>query len=337
MKYNKLGKTDLSVSLMGVGAIPLQRFDEENALSILHEALNLNINFVDTARGYTVSEELIGSALSKLGRDKFVIATKSMKRDYAGMKADIEVSLKNLRSDYIDLYQCHFVTTAQELEKIISQDGALKALLEAKKNGKIRHFGITSHNNNTIISAIDSQIFETVQYPFSFIETDGLEVFERAKKYEMGTIAMKPLGGGAIRNIGLSLRYIASRGVVDTLIPGVDDEVQLRTNAEPFLSEIKPLSEFENRIIMQEKEVIGREFCRRCDYCQPCPAKIPISLIFNAYAYYQRYHLVDWAKDKYKACEKNIMDCIDCGACEQKCPYNLPVRDLLRRSHDILI
>ena len=335
MEYKKLGKTDLNVSLMGVGGIPLQRFSKENALEILTKAFELGVNFIDTARGYTVSEELLGYALENLGRDKFIIATKSIKRDYEGIKNEIETSLKNLRTDYIDLYQCHFVSTHQELELISSENGALKALKSAVKEGKIGHFGITSHNKQVALSAIDTNIFETIQFPFSFLETDGEEIFLKAKQKDMGTIVMKPLGGGAIKNTDLSLRYLTCKDYVDTIIPGVDNAEQLSINAVSFLNK-SVLTKDELNKIEEEKQILGNSFCRRCDYCQPCPSEIQISLIFNAYAYYKRYGLTTWAEDKYKACQKNILNCIDCGQCELKCPYTLSIRAMLKESHELL-
>ena len=336
MHHNMLGKTGLKVSLMGIGAIPLQRFDKENALAILEKAATLGVNFIDTARGYSVSEEFLGFALERMGHGKFVVATKSMKRDYEGMRFDIETSLKTLKTSYIDLYQCHFVVTKYELDEILSSDGAMKALLEAKKKGLIGHIGVTSHNKAIALSAIDTHAFETVQFPFNFIETDGVDVFKRAKGQDMGTIVMKPIGGGAIKNIDLSLRYIASHGFVDTLIPGVDNALQLTKNAMSFNEDVLALTESEQIIAAKEKAELGNSFCRRCDYCKPCPAGIEISLIMNADAYYRRYSLVDWAKAKYTAIEHNITDCLDCGACEDRCPYGLSIRQMLRDAHEIL-
>ncbi len=338
MERRKLGKTGLEVSFMGIGGIPLQRFDENNTVEILSEAINQGINFIDSARGYTKSEELIGKALKKVGREKFVIATKAQSRDYDGMIKEMDISLKNFQTDYIDLYQCHFVCNENDLNKILSENGALKALLEYREKGLIKHIGITSHNMKTAVMGIESGKFETVQFPFNFIESDGKTVFKKAKEHNMGTIAMKPLGGGAITNRGLSFKYLSNEENLDCIIPGVDNAEQLKSNMTDFLNCYGDgkFIDSERDIIEKEKNLLGVDFCRRCDYCQPCTKNIPISVIFTAKAYYERYNLKDWALGKYKACKANITDCIDCGKCEKRCPYNLPIRQMLRKTHELL-
>lgn len=336
MIKKQLGNTGIKIAFMGIGGIPLQRFDDKNAEDILIKARKLGISFIDTARGYTKSEQLIGGALKKTGRDNFIIATKAQSRDYEGMKKEIALSMEKLDCGYIDLYQCHFVCKEEDLKKILSEDGAMKALLEAKDKGIIKHIGITSHNKKIAIEGIKSGKFETVQFPFNFIENDGYDVFSEAKKHSMGTIAMKPVGGGAIINRGLSFRTLYFSGVTDVIIPGVDNALQLEENAEALGEIPAEISTEEAITIRKEKDLLGKEFCRRCDYCQPCPKGIPISVIFTAKAYYERYNLKDWALAKYKAVKANYQDCLKCGKCESKCPYSLPIREMLKKTHEIL-
>lgn len=335
MEKRLLGSTGLLSSFMGIGGIPLQRFDENNSYEIFSTALRYGINFIDTARGYTKSEELIGSALQRLGREKFILATKAQSRTYDDMKKEIETSLYHLKTTYIDLYQCHFVCNEQDLNNILSPNGALKALLQAKEEGLIKHIGITSHNLKTAETAVKSKAFETLQFPFNFIESEGIKVFKAAKENNMGVIAMKPLGGGAIVNRGISFRYAANFKEIDCIIPGVDNKEQLESNVLDFMRATS-LSDNELQKIEEEKLLLGREFCRRCDYCQPCPQNIPISVIFTAKAYYERYNLKEWAIGKYQACKANASDCIKCGRCESKCPYGLPIREMLVQTHKLL-
>ncbi len=336
MQKRQLGSTGLEISFMGIGGIPLQRFDEKNAEEILLAAKEAGINFIDTARGYTRSEELIGKALKKAGRENFVVATKAQSRDREGMKREIALSMEKLDCGQIDLYQCHFVCKDEDLDKILGEGGAIEALEEAKREGVIRHVGVTSHNLGVALRAIETGRFETVQFPFNFIEEDGAKVFAAAKRRGMGTISMKPVGGGAIRNRGLSFRHIYSIGDSDCIIPGVDNAEQLRENAADIGDPPAPLTEEEKKRMEDEKKLLGREFCRRCDYCQPCPKGIPISVIFTAKAYYERYNLKDWAIMKYKACKANYLDCLKCGRCESKCPYGLPIRKMLEKTHELL-
>ncbi len=211
MQYIKLGKTNLEISRLGIGAIPLQRFDEENAYKVLKCALENKVNFIDTARAYSISEELLGYGLEKLGASNFVIATKSMVRDYESMKRDIRTSLKNLRVDYIDLYQVHFLNSVDDFNKIFSEDGAMRALREAKEEGLIGHIGVSSHKIDIAKMLIETNEFETMQFAYNHIEEHNEEIFLLSKEYGMGTIVMKPVCGGATDYVELSLRNIASK------------------------------------------------------------------------------------------------------------------------------
>src|SRR5665648_335926 len=175
MNYKKLGKTNLRVSVIGLGGIPIQRVNEENAIEIIKECKNQGINFIDTARGYSVSEEYIGKALKIVGRDSFIIATKAPAFTYDEMKKNINLSLEKLDVEYIDLYQIHNASKKAQFEDVISSNGALKALLEAKKEGKIKHIGITSHNKDIILEALNYPEFETVQFPFNPKEDQGIQ------------------------------------------------------------------------------------------------------------------------------------------------------------------
>ena len=284
--------------------------------------------------GYTVSEEYLGNAL-KGRREKFYIATKSMSRDYESMKRDIEISLKNLQTDYIDLYQMHNVKPA-EYDTLFGEDKAYRALLEAKEQGKIKHIGITSHGLETVEKAVESDKFETIQFPYNIVENQADEVFKRAYEKGVGTIVMKPLAGGAIDDGTLAMKYLLSREYIDVAIPGMDSPQQVIENTDVLQN--YELTEEDNKKIAKIKSELGTNFCRRCEYCLPCPKGINIPQNFLLEGYYNRYNLKDWAVDRYRGLAENerASNCIECGACQKKCPYELPIIDKLKKVVDTL-
>lgn len=330
MQKRVLGKTGFEISAIGFGGIPIQRVDKDIAIKLVEEAYRQGINFIDTARGYTVSEELIGYGVEKTDRDNWIIATKSMSRDYKSMKKDIEISLKNLKTDVIDLYQLHNVRTVDEYEKIIGDNGALNALIEAKHDGKIREIGITSHDLNILETALKKEEFSTIQFPYNPVERQAEELFKRAHELGLGIIVMKPLAGGAIVNAELSLRFILENQNISAVIPGMDSIEQILQNSA-IGNEYKALTDEERRIILKEAEELGSEFCRRCGYCAPCPQGIDIPTQFLLEGYYSRYNLKEWSKERYTVSAHKASDCIECGACETRCPYDLPIRKMLKK------
>lgn len=334
MLKRKLGKTNLEVSVIGLGGIPIQRVDEAHAVEIIKECKKQGINFIDTATGYGVSEKFIGKGLKEAGRENFFIATKSPSYTYDEMKESIKKSLNSLDVEYIDLYQIHNADTEEKYNKSFSENGALKALIEAKKDGLIHHIGITSHSHTILEKALDFEEIETVQFPFNPIESQGIEMFKKAREKNIGVIAMKPVAGGAIRNVALSLKYIINSNIVDVAIPGMESIDQVNENALAG-KEITKLTNKENEKIAQEVKELGDEFCRRCGYCLPCPQNINIPFVFNFKAYYERYNLKDWAKERYAAMSAHASDCIKCGACEERCPYKLPIRKMLEDTINI--
>lgn len=329
MEKRILGRTNLDVSVIGLGGIPIQRVDESMAIEIIRESYKQGINFIDTARGYNNSEALIGKALKEIGRDKFYLATKSMKRDYEGMKEELNTCLSELGTDYIDLFQLHNIRSLEELEFVLSDKGALKALKEAKKNGVIREIGITSHSPEILDKAIDTGEFSTIQCPYNPVEQQADELFKKAKDNNIGVIVMKPLAGGAITKGELSLRFIVDNPNVSVVIPGMDSLEQVKVNANVGIDR-RPMTREEEKELFEEANSLGAEFCRRCGYCLPCPESIDIPTQFLMEGYYTRYNLHDWAKSRYDAMEKRASNCIECGICESKCPYDLPIRKMLK-------
>ena len=329
MEYRVLGKTGLKISRLGVGGIPIQRIDADGTKQLLQCMHEADVNYIDTARGYTVSEEYIGYALEGIRQD-FVLATKSMARDKESMARDIDTSLKNLRTDYIDLYQIHNPNLAQ-IEQVMAPGGALEALLEAKAQGKIGHIGITLHLMECFEKALECEWVETIMFPYNIVETQGLDLIAECAKKNIGFIDMKPLAGGALDDATLAIRFIAANPNVSVIIPGMATEDEFRQN----LAAIEDTSALnENEIAKMEaiRQSLGTQFCRRCNYCAPCAVGINIAGVFLMEGYYSRYGLQDWAASRYAGFAKKASDCIQCGVCESRCPYQLPIRDMLKNA-----
>ena len=329
MEYRILGKTGLSVSRLGFGGIPIQRIDAEGTRSLMLRLMEEGVNYVDTARGYTVSEEYLGFALEGI-RDRFIIATKSMARTKEAMAKDIDVSLKNLRTDYIDLYQIHN-PGAKDLEQVMAPDGALEALQEAKAQGKIGHIGITLHSADLFRQALELDWVETIMFPYNIVETQGEDMIALCAEKNIGFICMKPFAGGAIEDAETALRFILSNPNVTVAIPGMADMDEVKQNVA-IAKNTSPLTDEETNKVNKIREFLGTNFCRRCNYCAPCTAGISISAVFLFEGYYSRYGLQEWATDRYTAMRKTASDCIECGVCETRCPYNLPIREMMKKA-----
>ena len=329
MEYVTLGKTGLTISRLGFGGIPIQRVDVAATKTLITEMAAKGINYIDTARAYTVSEEFLGEALEGV-RDKFVLATKSMSRTKEAMAADIETSLKNLRTDYIELYQVHN-PTLEQLEQVMAPGGALEALKEAKEAGKIGHIGLTGHSLELFEKAVNLDWVETFMFPYNIVETQGEELMRKCTEKNIGFIVMKPMAGGAIDDPELALRFICSNPDATVVIPGMYELKEIEQNLSAVENQA-PLSESELEKISKIREQLGTNFCRRCNYCQPCSVGLDISTVFLLQGYYDRYGLVDWAKKRYDSLSVKASACVDCGACEPRCPYNLPIRQMLKEA-----
>ena len=334
MEYRILGKTGLKISRMGFGGIPIQKTSAEETKTLIRFLMEQGVNYIDTARGYTVSEEYLGYALEGI-RDRFVIATKSMARTKEAMEKDISISMKNLRTDYIDLYQVHN-PTAKDLEQVLAPGGALEALQEAKAAGKIGHIGATAHGLEAferLIREYEDKI-ETMMFPYSIVENQAAELMKECKEKNIGFISMKPVAGGNIDNVKLALRYILNSPDCTIVIPGMGNAEEVRQNAseEVFM----PLSEEDKVECAKIQKELGSEFCRRCGYCAPCPQgiNIPSALLFANYK--RKYGLAEWAASRYATLDKTASDCVKCGLCETRCPYNLPIRKMLASAAELM-
>lgn len=327
MQYVTLGKTGLNISRLGFGGIPIQRVDAAVTKELVKSMAEQGINYIDTARGYTVSESYLGEALEGL-RDKFVLATKSMARTKEAMAKDIDISLGNLRTDYIDLYQVHN-PQLKDLDAVTAPGGALEALMEAKEAGKIGHIGLTCHSVEVFEKALSFPWVETIMFPYNIVESQGAELIQRCKEQNIGFIAMKPLAGGAIEDGALAIRYICSNPNVTVVIPGMYDLKEIDQNLAAASDE-SPLTEEELTKMQEVRNQLGSNFCRRCNYCAPCTVGINIPSVFLFQGYLDRYGLGDWAKDRYASMAVKASACVECGVCETRCPYNLPIREMLK-------
>ena len=329
MEYRVLGKTGLKISRLGFGGIPIQRIDAEGTKALMRQLMEAGINYIDTARGYTVSEEYLGYGLEGI-REHFVLATKGRGLTKVAMEQDVATSLHNLRTDYIDLYQFHN-PSEKDLETILAPGGALEALMEARQQGKIRHIGITTHSTAVFQKALEMDWVETIMFPYNIVESQGTELIHACAEKNIGFICMKPLAGGAIEDATLAMRYIAANPDVAVLIPGMAAPEELAQNLAA-VNNTAPLSPEEHAKIQTIRDTLGTQFCRRCNYCAPCTAGIAIPQVFILEGYLSRYGLADWAKGRYAAMASKASDCVECGQCESRCPYHLPIREMLKKA-----
>ena len=291
MQYKILGKTGLRVSQLGFGGIPIQRIDAEGTRVLMHKMKDMGINYIDSARGYTVSEEYLGYALEGI-REHFVLASKSMARDKEGMARDIDISLKNFRTDYIDLYQFHNPNMAH-LEQILAPGGAMEAMLEAKAAGKIGHIGITLHSLDVFKRAVELDWVESVMFPYNIVEVQGEEMIAACAEKNIGFIAMKPLAGGAIEDATLAMRFICANDAVSVVIPGMAEEKELLQNLAAA-EDASALSGEEVARMEAIRKELGANFCRRCGYCAPCTVARPLIWSIISFRYSRASAAILW-------------------------------------------
>ena len=321
-----LGNTGLMVSRVGFCGIPIQRLSEDEAVAVVRGCLDLGITFIDTAHGYTTSEERIGKAI-RGRREGLVLASKTPGRDRATARQHIELSLKRLGVDHIEVYQLHGISTPENFEKVLAPDGALRALIQAKEEGLIGHIGVSSHSLSIAKRLVASGHFETMQFPFNFIADEGeRDLLPLAREHGVALIAMKPLGGGLIPNARLAMRYIAQFPdvVPDPGIQDVAEMIELISALEGF----DGLTEADHAEMAAAKRELGTRFCHRCDYCQPCPQGINISMVLSVGSNLRRFPL-ERAFGDFAGLVAKARTCVQCGDCEGRCPYELPIRDML--------
>jgi len=324
-----LGRTGLKVKILGFGGIPIQRVTEEEAIGVVRRCHELGINYYDTARGYTVSEERIGKALKDV-REEVILATKSGRRTGEEMEEELETSLRNLRTDWIDVYQLHNVSSMDVWERIKAPGGALEALYKAQEEGRIRHLGITSHDPAVLADIVREDIFETIMIPYNYLTLKPEEeLLPLCREMNVGTIIMKPFGGGAFSNANTALKFVLSREHVDIVIPGMMTVDEVEENFG-VASDAHTILEGELELIERDRVELGSRFCRACNYCQPCPQEIPITFVLRAESQFlKRMGWRPGTEVRIAEAVEKAESCIECGECEGRCPYHLPIRQLL--------
>ncbi|MBW1673810.1 MAG: aldo/keto reductase [Deltaproteobacteria bacterium] len=304
--------------------------EEEKAVKTILHAVETGVDFIDTSRAYTTSERRIGIALQQTDK-KVIVASKSHCRTSEGIQADVATSLKELQTDYIDLYQCHFVKDDQDYHQVISSGGALEGLVTSKEEGLIGHIGLTSHSLDLIDRVLDDGLFETIMVCFSFLEPEAQEkIIPKAIDKNVGVIAMKPFSGGMIENSSLALKYVLSQqGAV--VIAGVEHEDLFDENWGIFQGSFE-LDEREKNEIQEIRKAREKNFCRRCDYCQPCTEGISIQYILGMRSIVKRMGTDVLRQGWFSKAISKARECSECGECERRCPYQLPIPDLIKEN-----
>jgi uncharacterized protein len=328
MKRMVLGKTGIEAVRMGFGGIPIQRVSETQAVEIVLYALEKGMDFIDTSRMYSTSETRIGIALKETG-NKVAVATKSFARSADDIQRDVETSLKELQRDYIDLYQCHGISSEEEYRTVLSPGGALAGLLKAKEQGLIGHIGITSHSLDLLEKALDDGLFETIMVCLSFLEPAAKnKILPKAREKNIGVIAMKPFSGGVIEAPEIALKWVLSFPDV-LVLAGVEYKELIDQNWKAFLGDYA-MSDAERQKLDEISKEFDKKFCRRCDYCQPCPAEIPIQFILGVKSMVKRAGTSMMQTPMLRNMLEKAVNCTECGDCIGRCPYGLPIPEMIQ-------
>jgi len=328
MTHIQLGSTGIVIEKNGFGCLPIQRISKEAAACLLRKAVDGGINYFDTARAYSDSEEKLGYAFKGM-RDKAVIATKTGAQTGEEMKEDLETSLRKLGTDYIDIYQFH---NPAFCPKPGGEDGLYDAALEAQAQGKIRHISITNHRLSVAHEAIDSGLYATLQFPYSYLSgPQEQELVEKCRERGMGFIAMKGMAGGLLRDGETAAAWMAQQ---PTVVPiwGVQHEWEL----DQFLACVKEtpaMTPERQAVIEKDRRELTGDFCRGCGYCMPCPMGIQINQCARMSLMLRRAPAADWLTEQWQGEMKKIESCLHCGQCASKCPYGLDTPRLLQDNY----
>ena len=327
MKTVRLGKTGITVPQNAFGCLPIQRDSKEVAVKLLREAYEGGMRFFDTARAYTDSEEKVGEAFDGM-RDQIFIATKTHAKTPDGFWKDLETSLKLLRTDYIDIYQLHM---APQCYRPGDGTGMYECLVKAKEQGLIRHIGITAHKLMVAQEIVESGLYETLQYPFSYLSSEKeIALVNACVKADIGFICMKALAGGLITRSDAAMAFIAQ---FDGLVPiwGVQRENELREWLS-YMDETPSMTDEIAAYIKGEQDELSGSFCRGCGYCLPCPQGIEINNCARMSLMLRRAPSKGWLSEEYQAKMAKIESCVNCRQCVKRCPYELDTPELLRKN-----
>jgi predicted aldo/keto reductase-like oxidoreductase len=331
MRQMVLGRSGLSVSAVGLGGVQFSKITPKQVSGVIGVAIDCGITFFETAYGYFDSEEKMGPAL-RGKRKKIILASKSWVRDGKTIAKHMDESLARLKTDYLDIYQLHGVDRKEDLEQALARNGALAAVLKAQKAGKVRSIGMTSHSMDRSLAALKLDLFDTLQYPISLINTEiprsGL--LKLARQNNVGLIAMKPLGGGRIDNPRLALGYVYRYGDVVPVV-GVETPEQVRELAK-VADKPPTLSAKDMAAIVQIRRTLGKSFCRACRYCEPCPRQINIFQGMYLPIYLKQMGEARFFRSGYPTWLEKVEDCTACRACENRCPFHLRIVSSLKKN-----
>ena len=329
----RFGKTELMVSKIALGGIPIERVSVKDAVDVVRGAINLGINFIDTANNYWDSEEKIGIAIKEFPRDSLVLSTKSDARDKKTLLEHLDLSLKRLGTDYIDIYQHHGIRDRADYDRIMGEGGAHEGMKEAITAGKVRFPAFSSHEISSAMEYMREGRFDAVQLPFNYVDDDAAkEAIPLAKELDMGFLAMKPFGGGILSDARLSIKFLSQ---YPSIVP--DPGIEKLHEIEEIVRILNEGGEFTSddaAAIEAAKAELGSVWCHRCGYCLPCPQGVLISMaltleMFTRRMIFQRAeHYVGKSMEQAKACNA-------CGECLSKCPYNLDIPGLVRKNLEI--
>ena len=332
MKYLKLGRTDLTVSECGFGCIPIIRFPKDDSIRVLRHAFERGITFFDTANAYVDSEEKIGIAFAGM-REKVVLATKTLKRGAEEATAHLENSLRMLKTDHIDLYQLHQIAQEKDWLEVTGPSGALEAVMKAKAAGKVRHVGVTSHNLQMALKLVRTGLFDTIQFPFNLIEEGAKEeLIAASHEMGMGFICMKPFGGGVIDNAAVAFKYLREHPSVIP-IPGFESCQQVDEIVAHY-AEANRITDQDLAIMENYRGELGKRFCRRCEYCQPCPQGVMITPAMG-YPIVAARMSPSVAVQFCQSSMESVLLCNGCGACLERCPYELQIPEMLKANYEL--
>jgi len=328
MKKIRLGRTNMMVSKLGFGGIPIQRLSEDDAVAVVRKCMELGITYLDTANAYSNSEERIGKAIAGR-RDEVILATKSLSRTRENVEKHIRLSLEHLGVEYIDLFQFHNVVDAKTLEQILDSAGPMGVVRDMQKAGMVRHIGITSHSWDTAKEAVKTDQFETLQVPFNFITCEASEdLLPVVREHDVGFVAMKPLAGGMLDNISVAFKYLFQFPDV-VPIPGFEKTEEVEEVVRLMEGPLE-MTEAEKADMQRMRTELGNKFCRRCDYCQPCTAEIPISTVMVSESFERRMPPKQLLTGFVATAMEKAVNCNECGDCEERCPYHLPIREMIK-------
>jgi len=330
MRKVTLGRSGLEVSAVGLGGIPIQRTPEAQAVGVIRRALELGVTFIDTAAGYGDSQKKIGLAI-KGRRDGLVLASKSGQRTAEGILKDIDRARAEMGTDVIDLYQLHGVSSRKRWEEIKAPGGALEGLIEAKEKGLVGHIGFTSHSLDLSLELLDEPIFETIQFPFNLVTSEPAdELIPKARRLGLGFIVMKPLCGGQYDNANLAFKFLNAYPDL-VAIPGIERAEEIE-EIVPIVESAQTLAGPEKAQAEKIAADLGKLFCRRCGYCMPCPEGVPITTAMVFESFLKRLPAERLASGPARRIAEMAPLCAECGQCEAKCPYDLPIIETIKQA-----